>query len=400
MKRTYILIGIVLLLAAAAVILLIKEKKPPPEWTPQKALVPAGVPEITDQGQPDLLLKAIDHSLSYYKKLPPDRRFTFGPDNVSVSHMIAGLEEFKQKLRETGFSEAFFAYVKEDFRFYRTAGDDVLVTGYYETELNGSRAPSDTYEFPLYRKPDDLVKVDLTQFSFYRPGKGIPKSIKGRITPEKEVVPYYSREEIDDLGRLGGLDLELVWIDDPVDVFFLQIQGSGIVQLDTGEKVRVNYAGGNGHPYRAVGRLLIQKGAVSREEMSMQKIREYLENHPDDLREVFNYNPSYVFFREVERGPIGSLGVPVTALRSVATDYRLFPKGALVYIETELPEFDESGTVTRWNTHRSFVVNQDTGGAIRGPGRVDFFTGHGKESELIAGHMKQPGMFYFLVKKK
>ncbi|MCP4230942.1 MAG: murein transglycosylase, partial [bacterium] len=195
-------------------------------------------------------------------------------------------------------------------------------------------------------------------------------------------------------------DLEMVWIDNPVDVFFLQIQGSGIVYLDNGEKVRVNYAESNGHPYRAIGRLLLDKGVLTRENVSMQSIRKYLADHPGEMEEIFNYNPSYVFFREVAEGPVGSLGVPVTPYRSIATDRNLFPRGALCYIETEVPVFDEDGQVKEWKPYRGFVLNQDTGGAIRTPRRVDLFTGHGDASELVAGHMKQKGMFYFLIKKQ
>ena len=191
----------------------------------------------------------------------------------------------------------------------------------------------------------------------------------------------------------------LAFADNPIDVFFLHIQGSGIVTLDNGETLRVNYDESNGQPYYAIGKWLVQQEILTLENVSMQSIREYLEKHPDELEEIFITNPSYVFFRVVDEGPMGSIGVPVTAFRSIATDAYLFPRGALCYVETQIPVFDDRDKITGWQAYSGFVLNQDTGGAIRGPGRVDLFTGYGKKSKLIAGHMKQFGTFYFLVKK-
>jgi membrane-bound lytic murein transglycosylase A len=291
--------------------------------------------------------------------------------------------------------------VEENFKFYRSGAKETLFTGYYEADLRGSLTKDDRYRYPLYKKPDDLLRIDLSRFYFYRKNKGMPSVLRGRISQFNPgtVIPYYNREEIDNNESLSGKDLEILWVDNPIDLFFLHIQGSGIVQLPDGGTIRVNYAESNGHPYRAIGRLLLDQNAITYENMSMQRIRRYLETHPEKLTEVFNYNPSYVFFRVVEEGPIGSIGVPVTPFRSIATDWRLFPKGGLCFLVTQIPEFDENGNLVSWKPFRGFVLNQDTGGAIRTPGRVDLFTGYGKQSRLIAGHMKQKGTFYFLVKK-
>jgi peptidoglycan lytic transglycosylase A len=347
------------------------------------------------------LILAIDQSLKYYEKLNPESAIAFANDWVSIGHIKESLIDFKIKLQELGLTEAFFLYVKENFRFYRSGAKETLFTGYYEADLRGALTKDDRYRFPLYKKPDDLLRVDLSKFYFYQKNKGLPSVLRGRLSASKPgtVIPYYNREEIDDQEQLMGKDLEIVWVDNAIDLFFLHIQGSGIVQLPDGKTLRVNYADSNGHPYRAIGKLLLQQNALTYENMSMQSIRKYLETHPEKLAEIFNYNPSYVFFRVLEEGPIGSIGVPVTSFRSIATDRRLFPKGGLCFVTTQIPVFDDLDNVVAWQSFSGFVLNQDTGGAIRSPARVDLFTGYGKQSQLIAGHMKQKGTFYFLIKK-
>jgi membrane-bound lytic murein transglycosylase A len=386
---------------ATAIYFLLRKPKPV-EWTPLNALEPSSVPALSDPRNPESLIRAIDQSLRYFEKADLDAQVCFGGLWFTAGQVRESLLDFKAALERYGLSEAFFSYVKENFLFFRTGAGEALFTGYYEADLNGSLTPSDSYRCPLYRKPEDLYHIDLSQFYFYKNIKGLPSILRGRVSPKdnKTIIPYYDRSEIDDLGRLTGKKLEIVWIDDPVDVFFLQIQGSGIVRLDSGETLRVNYAGTNGHPYRAIGRLMIERGMITREDMSMSAIRGYLTSHPEEMKEIFNYNPSYVFFRVVEEGPIGYIGVPLTPYRSIATDRRLFPKGALCYVETKIPVLDEQKKLKEWKPFRGFVLNQDTGGAIRTPGRVDLFTGYGETNRLTAGYMKQEGTFFFLVKKQ
>jgi len=402
--KKYIYIGLAVVVVTGLVILsALLLKKKPVEWTRENSLfrvvAPPKVLETPGVSNVKSLIDAVDFSLTYFGTLDPGETFIFGMDVFTVKQLKESLEDFKQKLWEFGLTDRFFQYVRAHYTFYKSAADEVVFTGYYEALLRGSRERTGVYRYPLYRTPGDLVTIDLSQFSFYEKYKGLPGELKGRISEEKRVVPYYSREEIDSRRQLAEKHLEMVWIDNPIDVFFLQIQGSGIVELDTGEKMRVNYDDRNGHPYRAIGRLLVERGVLLLEDASMQGIRAYLETHPGEMEEIFNYNPSYVFFREVKEGPIGCLGVPVTAFRSIATDRGLFPGGSLCYIETELPEFDEDNRIKGWKPYRGFVLNQDTGGAIRTPRRVDLFTGFGEASELTAGHMKRKGMFYFLIKK-
>jgi membrane-bound lytic murein transglycosylase A len=238
------------------------------------------------------------------------------------------------------------------------------------------------------------MTVDLEKFrSQYR---GV--HLVGRCEGNK-VVPYFSREEIETAGALAGKGYELAWVADPVALFFLQIQGSGRIRLVNGDSLRVGYAASNGRAYRSIGGVLIERGVIPPEEMSMQAIRRYLVDHPEETAEVLNTNASYVFFRKVEEGPRGSLSVPVTPGRSIATDSTLFPRGALAFIQCQKPIFARDGVITGWQPFGRYVLNQDTGGAIRGPARVDLFWGSGPFNQTAAGHLRHEGALYFLLLK-
>lgn len=265
--------------------------------------------------------------------------------------------------------------------------DTGLITGYYEAALRGARKRGGPYQTPLYRVPDDLLTVDLA--SVYPDLKG--KRLRGRLVGKK-VIPYSTRAEIEK-ADVGGK--ELLWVDDPVEAFFLEVQGSGRVQLaDSGETVRVSYADQNGHPYKAIGRWLIDQGELTREQATAQGIKAWIAANPARRQELFNVNPSFVFFRE-ERlpdpsvGPKGALGVPLTPGRSVAIDPLLLPLGAPVYLSTT-----EAGSEVPM---QRLVMGQDTGGAIRGAVRADFFFGFGYEAMENAGRMKQPGKLWVLM---
>lgn len=408
MRRTLRLaaLGGGLLLVVVSIYLFRQIRPLPVEWSPENSLVAEAAPGLIDPRSSQSLVRAIDQSLKALSGRNPGSPVIMGGDRYTVRQLISTLIDFKNNVVERGLGPSLFSYLKQNYRFYRTPARDVRVTGYYEAELNGSLSPSQRFRYPLYRRPDDLLRIELSRFHFFKKHRGLPTTLKGRLIDGKKIVPYYSRKEIDLLDKISGKNLEMVWVDDRIDLFFLHIQGSGVVRLDTGDLLRVNYADSNGHPYRAIGQLLMDRGVMTYENMSMQRIRHYLETHPDETDEILEYNPSYVFFRAVERGPLGSLGVPLTPYRSVALDHRLFPAGALCYIETEIPaDGPEAGGspvsgIGKWEPFRGFALNQDTGGAIRGPGRIDLFTGHGKQSEWIAGHMKQEGIFYFLIKKE
>jgi len=368
-------------------------------WTKTNSLRPVSLTISSDTGDPRGLITAIDQSLAYYNKIDPKTRFWFGEQWCSASDMITCLEDFKEKFLLMGYTADFFEYVNQNYTAFRTAGDPLLLTGYFEASLKGSRKKSMKYRYPLYRKPDDLVQVLLPRFPLYSKASGLPFVLRGRLTGERKVIPYYSREDIDEGGILENLGLELFWVNDRIDLFFLHIQGSAIIHLDSGEKVRVNYADTNGHPYRAIGKVLVDRGICGYDELSMQYIENYLREHPGEITGVLNYNPSYIFFREVEDGPVGSLGVRVTTYRSIATDRFIFPRGSLCFLQTRIPEFDGLGDIIGEKPFRSFVLNQDTGGAIRTPARADLFTGNGEKSEWLAGHLKEEATLYFMIRK-
>jgi membrane-bound lytic murein transglycosylase A len=270
--------------------------------------------------------------------------------------------------------------------------DEGLFTGYYEPLLQGSRKRTERYHVPLYGRPPDLVSVDLGAFREDLKGRRIAGRVEGGA-----LVPYAGREEIEK-GALAGKDLELVWVDDPIDAFFLQIQGSGRVRLAEGGEMRVGYAGENGHPYFAIGRELVKRGALRKEEVSMQSIRRWLEEHPEEAPGVLATNASYVFFQEIEgEGPLGAEGVPVTPGRSLAVDRKHWPLGVPLWLDASAPAAGE-GAPDR--PLRRLVIAQDTGGAIRGPIRGDVFWGAGDEAAEIAGRMKHQGRLWVLLPKE
>ncbi len=257
-------------------------------------------------------------------------------------------------------------------------GEEGLITGYYEPLLKGSRNRSARFRYPVFGVPEDLLVIDLTDV--YPELKGM--RLRGRLDGRR-VVPYYDREQIEQ-GRGAVAGKELVWVDDLVELFFLQIQGSGRIALDTGETMRVGYAEQNGHPYRSIGRLLVERGELPLERASMQGIQAWGRANPGKLSELLNRNASFVFFRELPAnlpGPLGALGVPLTARRSVAIDPGFVPLGAPVYIATTWPLSSRP--------LNQLMLAQDTGGAIRGAVRADFFWGFGEDAAREAGRMKQ-----------
>ncbi|MBI2306074.1 MAG: murein transglycosylase A [Rhodocyclales bacterium] len=265
-----------------------------------------------------------------------------------------------------------------------------MITGYYEPLLAGARKRSGTARYPLHAVPKDLLTIEL--------GDVLPelkgKRLRGRLVGNK-VLPYYSRAEIVERERDHSAPPVLLWVDDAVEAFFLQIQGSGRVRLPSGELVRVGYADQNGHPYQSIGRVLLDRGDLQPGEASMQGIQAWARANPQKLDELLNANPSYVFFRELpakfgpEDGPPGALGVPLLAERTIAVDPRHIPLGAPVFLATTRPNSE--------TPLRRLVMAQDTGGAIKGVVRADFFWGFGAEAGAQAGRMKQSGRMWVLL---
>lgn len=350
-----------------------------------RPVLPAGLPPLLDDGDTGALRTAVGRSRRWLAAQPPDRALRFGPRSIPASEFAAALAELDAFLVTGPSPQTLAAHLRERWDLVQSsAGPAVLVTGYYEPVIAGSRTRSAEYPVPILGPPADLLVADLGAWTPEREGERIVGPVDdGRL------VPYPTRAEIS-AGALAGRAPVLGWARNPVDLFFVEVQGSGAVRLAEGGELRIGYAGSNGRPYRSIGRLLIDEGRVSEAEMSMQAIRSYLAAHPEEVPRVLNHNPSYVFFRELNGPPLGSLGEPVTPGRSIATDHAVFPPGALAWIQTTRPD----GTpLTR------LVLNQDTGGAIRGPGRVDFFWGRGPEAADAAGRMKQAGRLFFFVPK-
>ena len=290
-------------------------------------------------------------------------------------------------------SDSVRAYFRQNFSVYKTTNVDGaesgLITGYYQPILKGSRTKSAKYPFPLYTTPPDLITVELD--GLFPELKY--KRVRGRVVGNK-LVPYFNRAEIEtDNSPIKGR--ELVYIDNIVDVFFLQIQGSGVVQFENGEQVMVGYADQNGHTYNSVGRLLIERGELTSANASMAGIKNWVKNNPLRFRELLNNNPSFVFFRELPSGlpgPIGALGVPILAERAVAVDPKFVPLGAPVFLSTTQPNNNKP--------LKRLMMAQDTGGAIKGGVRADFFWGAGAEAGAKAGAMKQSGKIWVLLPKE
>jgi membrane-bound lytic murein transglycosylase A len=260
-----------------------------------------------------------------------------------------------------------------------------LVTGYYEPLLHGSRVFGKAYRYPVYGVPPDLLVIDLAASN---PDlKGI--RLRGRMQ-DKKIVPYYTRAEIEHgLAPLRGR--EILWVDNPIDLFFLHVQGSGRVQLPGGDTVRIGFAEHNGHPYKSIGKILVERGELSADKASMQGIKQWAAKNPGKLAQLLQQNPAYVFFRELPPsplGPVGAQGVPLTPQRSIAVDTLTTPLGAPVFLSTTSPL--SSRPLNR------LVVAQDTGTAIKGAVRADFFWGFGDEAGQLAGRMRQSGRMWVL----
>ena len=346
----------------------------------------------------DSLILAIRRNLEYLDRLNPGTVFHYGAHDFTLQQVRESQEAFLNLLSKGFDEDQLGREIRKRFRVYQATGRvgnrSVLFTGYYEPTYEASQVRDETFRYPLYRAPDDLVRIDLSPFGEKFKGESIVARIEG-----KKVLPYYSKSQIEGERALEGKGLEIAWLKDRLDVTFLHIQGSGRLRLPDGKDLLVNYQASNGRPYRSIGRYMIEKGFLGREEMSMQAMRRYLTEHPEVLDEVLNYNPSYIFFRQVETGPLGNIGVLLTPGRSVALDSKIFPKGALGFISCQKPLVSDQGNITGWTQFSRFVVNQDTGGAIKGAGRADIFWGSGPQAELTAGHLRHEGELYILIKK-
>lgn len=356
--------------------------------------LPTGaLPALVDDLDRGSLATALQHSLAALRHKPDSRTVAFAGTRVTIERLRDGLSAFLALLdrsRDVG-AENFTRLVRRDFEVYRAARP-VLFTAYHEPELAGSSVRTDRYRYPLYAPPDDLVKGDPEPLGNQSdPPKAYARLVDGKL------VPYFSRAEIDGQGALARRQKELVWLDDPIERFFLHIQGSGKIRLPDGGVLRVGYAASNGWPYQSIGKLLLRQGKLEPGEASAHGLRRYLRRHPRQQDRILFANPRYIFFRSVSKGPLGSLGVVLTPGRSIAADPRWYPPGAVGFIKTTKPRRAAGGQLA-WQEFSRFVSVQDQGAAITGPSRVDIYWGSGPQPD--AGLMSQRGELYILLKRE
>jgi membrane-bound lytic murein transglycosylase A len=311
---------------------------------------------------------------------------SYGPNELG-GHVSDWSPACQAVENNTALNAEFLRTYFNSYRVFEGHKEEGLFTGYYEPLLRGSYEKTDTYKYPLYMRPSDLIEVNLGDFRDNLKGE----RIAGRVI-DGRLKPFEDRSEID-AGQLSAKDLELVWVDSKVDAFFLHIQGSGVIEFTDGTRRRIGYAAQNGHVYYAVGRALIDWGEVAKEDMSLQAIKQWLDNNPARADELLQLNPSYVFFRWIDGdGPLGAQGVALTPEHSLAVDRRLIAYGSPVLIMAEHPNDSTERFV-------KMMVAQDTGGAIRGAVRGDVFWGAGRYAEEMAGKMKSKGSYTLFLPK-
>jgi membrane-bound lytic murein transglycosylase A len=325
---------------------------------------------------------AAEASKKYYASLNAPAYFSLDRDTFSSEQLSHAMDHFLRLLDESS-GRQLEKRIEKECRSYRARGHSAHFTAYFEPVLQAKRRPDERYRYPVYRRPDDLTLVRLGRF-FPQDERQLYGVVRGG-----ELFPYLTREEIDGRGLLRGHGLELAWVEDPVELFFLHIQGSGRLALLDGGQMRINFAGSNGLPYTSVARFMIDNKIV--ESGSNAAIRDYLSRNPASRDTLLFRNRRYVFFREVElapdEGPIGSLGQPLVSGRSIATDPRYVPPGALMYVRARRPLLDAEGRVTGWEKVARFAFSHDTGAAIKGPSRGDIFWGVGPRAGDAAGYV-------------
>lgn len=404
------LLAAVLIVFLTAACLPETPKVTPPEKPELTARRTERLPHAVDDMGLEQLSHALAASLRYYERLPEEREFAFGDYRFSARDARRVMGALQKKVQSGASKAALRSWIDRHFVVYAVsvagqagASADVLYTGYYMPILSGSRKPGGPYQYPVYGRPKDLVTFQFSDFCAGCP----PRESSGRVE-EGRLVPYYSREALQRSGVLAERAEPIVFVDDPVDLFFLHIQGSGLVRLPGGGRIHVHYTASNGRPYKSIGKYLIETGRIAREHLSMPSIRAYLNAHPGEREQILAQNPRYIFFEEESGGAKGCLDVQLTPGRSVAMDQAVFPAGVLAFIQSQKPLVDPSlagasggaDPVVGWRDFSRFVLNQDTGSAIRGMGHVDIFWGGGRYAEIAAGRMKHRGKLFLLLPER
>jgi membrane-bound lytic murein transglycosylase A len=327
------------------------------------------------------LEQAIRHSLDYLSRPSSQRYFPYG--HISHDQAVASLQAFLEVLQIARSPQELDDRIRARFEVYQSVGWDgggtVYFTGYYSPIFEGRKTRDAVFRYPLYRLPPDLVKDAEGQ-------------TLGRRTPDGQTVTYWTRRDIEEQRLLEGH--ELAWLKDPFEAYVVTVQGSTKLRLADGSLYELGYAGNNGHEYVSVAQRLVEDGVIARDQLSLQAMLAYFAAHPEQVEPYCWRNPRYVFFQETPGGPFGSINVPVTPFRSLATDKSVFPRACLAFIDTQLPM--RSGNRVRTGPYAGFALDQDTGGAIRAAGRSDIYMGVGAAAEALAGRTGAEGCLYYL----
>ncbi len=358
-----------------------------------QVIEPSGFPVFHDDFDRRSLLQAGHRQAASLRGIPAATRYTLAGRTVTAARLLASLESFIDILERESDPQTIARLIRETFVIYQAAGrenadtfGEMLVTGYFAPLLEGSRLPAAPFLYPIYRPPPDLIGR-----------KAGRRTVFGRLRGDT-FLPYWSRAEIETRNLLAGN--ELVYLKDPFEVFLLHIQGSGKIRLRDGSCKAVRYAASNGQPYRSIGKLLVDEGRLSREQATLPGIEAYLQDHPEEMGRILHANPRYIFFAwQNGAGPQGSNNIALTAGRSLAVDQQVIPPGTIAFLSSRRPVFDDQGRLKDWLPLERFVFPQDSGAAIKGPGRVDLFLGDGHEARLAAGLMREKGALYVLLKK-
>ena len=375
-------------LAFAGLLALAACKTTPDYGRPLPPGAPALIPLEPDEPRPEYaqqwterqdILPALAHSIAWMKRKSSEQFFPI--EGVTHDRALRSLQRFQELLTTTTSEREFRDAIEAEYQIYKSAGwngrgGGVLFTGYCTPILKGSKQRSASFDHPLYALPPDLVKTPTGE-------------ILGRQTPNG-MEPYPARAVIEAGALLEGKGLELVYLADPLDAFIAHVNGSAFVELAEGGMMRFGYSGKNGRPYTSLGQELVKAKELRKDEVSLPAIRRWAKANPGRLEDYLNKNESYVFFAPIDHNPHGSLNVPVTGWRSLATDKTLFPRGSIVYVETKLNSNTNLGAQVN-----DFLFDQDTGGAIRTAGRGDVYLGVGPEAEQLAGTTRAEGQLYY-----
>lgn len=379
-------------------------KKPPqaPD-SAFKQVLPVNYPKFKDMQDRKSIIEAARQSLAYLQSSKKKRLYAIGDKQITIKELTASINTFIKIYQEAKSDEELQRLIVKNFDIYRSIGSDgqgkVIFSSYYEPTLQASKKKTEKFKYPIYKCPKDLIEVDLEQFN--KKWKG--QKIAGRLK-ETKLIPYFSREYIDIHQILEGHNLELAWFDNRFDVMDLHIEGSARLKFQDGTQMRAHYGGTNGLPFKGHITTLVKTGAIPRDEISHEKAKKYLANHPEAEPWILSTNKRYTFFnlyeiKDPEEGPLGNINRPLVAGRSIAIDPKYVPLGAIAFIETSIPQTDEKGQLLGFAPKTKFVMCQDTGGAIKTPGRIDYFAGHGARAKTVATNMWNQGSLYLLLLK-